>query len=137
MLCSTSLCFVPSGPFCLMTCIYLKMEHVYRIHVLQKLISNPYGQLQLTYRPEEGPSEETIIASDEHEPQASDDAVVPNVEIITPTPPPPQHNLETGDLLVNHYVLSSVTSMYIAAVSIQFHISYNIPPQKKKIFLFC
>lgn len=55
--------------------------------------------LQLTYRPEEGPSEETIIASDEHEPQASDDGVVPNVEIITPTPPPPQHNLETGDLL--------------------------------------
>ena len=70
-----------------------------------------YEQLQLTYRPEEGPSEETKISSDELEPPASDNAAVSNVEITptptppTPPPPPPQNNLETGDLLVNLKVL--------------------------------
>ncbi|GMY18257.1 putative clathrin assembly protein At2g01600 isoform X2 [Fagus crenata] len=69
--------------------------------------------LQLTYRPEEGPSEETIISSDEPEPPASDNAVVSNVE-ITPTPPPPppsQNNLETGDLLGLDYSAADASAI--------------------------
>ncbi|KAG6714144.1 hypothetical protein I3842_05G188700 [Carya illinoinensis] len=62
--------------------------------------------LQLTYRPDEGPSEETKMSNDEPEPPPSDNAAVPNVEITAPPPPPPpppppfpQNTLETGDLL--------------------------------------
>ncbi|KAE8076322.1 hypothetical protein FH972_014983 [Carpinus fangiana] len=56
--------------------------------------------LQLTYRTDEGPSEESKISGDEAEASASDNADVAKVEITpTPTPPPPQNHLETGDLL--------------------------------------
>ncbi|KAJ9135752.1 hypothetical protein P3X46_032901 [Hevea brasiliensis] len=58
--------------------------------------------LQLTYRPEEGPSEaeDTKVPSDEPEPMPSDDVVVSSAEIVPPTPiTPPQNNMDTGDLL--------------------------------------
>ncbi|XP_021687189.1 putative clathrin assembly protein At2g01600 isoform X2 [Hevea brasiliensis] len=57
--------------------------------------------LQLTYRPEEGPSEseETKLPSDEPEPLPSNDVAVSSVEIAPPTPNPPQNNVDTGDLL--------------------------------------
>lgn len=58
--------------------------------------------LQLTYRPEEGPSEESKASGDEAEAPASDNADVVATAETTPTPPPPpppQNILETGDLL--------------------------------------
>ncbi|XP_075657829.1 putative clathrin assembly protein At2g01600 [Castanea sativa] len=70
--------------------------------------------LQLTYRQEDGPSEETKVSSDELEPPASDNAAVSNVE-ITPTPPPPppppQNNLETGDLLGLDYSAANASAI--------------------------
>ena len=61
----------------------------------------------MTYRTDEGPSEESKISGDEAEASASDNADVAKVEITpTPTPPPPpppQNHLETGDLLVNMF----------------------------------
>lgn len=60
-----------------------------------------FKQLQLTYRPEEGPSEDAKSSSDEPEPPPSDDAAVSNVEIAPPaSTTPPQNSVDTGDLLV-------------------------------------
>ncbi|KAE8691941.1 putative clathrin assembly protein [Hibiscus syriacus] len=54
--------------------------------------------LQLTYRPEEGPSEDKISSNDEPEPSApADDVPVSSVE--TAPPLAPQTNLDTDDLL--------------------------------------
>ncbi|KAH1064069.1 hypothetical protein J1N35_029056 [Gossypium stocksii] len=56
--------------------------------------------LQLTYRPEEGPSEDTKSFNDEPEPSAPvDDVAVSSVETAPPPPPVPQTNLDTDDLL--------------------------------------
>ncbi|EOY01040.1 hypothetical protein QUC31_013985 [Theobroma cacao] len=56
--------------------------------------------LQLTYRPEEGPSEDTKLSNDEPEPSAlADDIAVSGVETVPVPPPPPQNNADGGDLL--------------------------------------
>ncbi|KAB2084305.1 hypothetical protein E1A91_A05G337800v1 [Gossypium mustelinum] len=56
--------------------------------------------LQLTYRPEEGPSEDTKSFNDEPEPSApADDVAVSTVETAPRPPPVPQTNLDTDDLL--------------------------------------
>ncbi|KAK1552595.1 hypothetical protein Q3G72_019769 [Acer saccharum] len=57
--------------------------------------------LQLTYRPEEGPSEDANIPSDEPElPPPTEDVTSSDVDVVPPTPPPPpQNNMDTGDLL--------------------------------------
>ncbi|KAG8493112.1 hypothetical protein CXB51_010422 [Gossypium anomalum] len=56
--------------------------------------------LQLTYRPEEGLSEDTKSFNDEPEPSApADDVAVSSVETAPPPPPVPQTNLDTDDLL--------------------------------------
>ncbi|TXG57164.1 hypothetical protein EZV62_018477 [Acer yangbiense] len=58
--------------------------------------------LQLTYRPEEGPSEDANIPSDEPElPPTTEDVTSSDVDVVPPTPPPPppQNNMDTGDLL--------------------------------------
>ncbi|XP_061986643.1 putative clathrin assembly protein At2g01600 isoform X2 [Populus nigra] len=56
--------------------------------------------LQLTYRPEEGPSEDAKSSGDELEPPPSDDVAVSNVEIAPPVPTTaPQNSIDTGDLL--------------------------------------
>ncbi|MBA0711445.1 hypothetical protein Golax_010630 [Gossypium laxum] len=60
--------------------------------------------LQLTYRPEEGPSEDTKLPNDEPEPSApADDNAVSTVETAPPPPPPTQTNMDTGDLLGLNY----------------------------------
>ncbi|WRX14476.1 AP180 N-terminal homology (ANTH) domain - like 4 [Theobroma cacao] len=57
-------------------------------------------ELQLTYRPEEGPSEDTKLSNDEPEPSAlADDIAVSGVETVPVPPPPPQNNADGGDLL--------------------------------------
>ncbi|KAK8647538.1 hypothetical protein V6N13_121272 [Hibiscus sabdariffa] len=56
--------------------------------------------LQLTYRPEEGPSEDNKLSNDEPEPSAlADDVPVSSVETAPPPPLAPQTNLVTDDLL--------------------------------------
>ncbi|OMO60651.1 ENTH/ANTH/VHS superfamily protein [Corchorus capsularis] len=56
--------------------------------------------LQLTYRPEEGPSEDTNLSNEEPEPSVpADEVAVSSVETAPPPPPPPQNNTDTGDLL--------------------------------------
>ncbi|XP_017971596.1 PREDICTED: putative clathrin assembly protein At2g01600 [Theobroma cacao] len=56
--------------------------------------------LQLTYRPEEGPSEDTKLSNDEPEPSAlADDIAVSGVETVPVPPPLPQNNADGGDLL--------------------------------------
>lgn len=62
-----------------------------------------FKQLQLTYRPEEGPdeSEDAKLPSDEPEPVPSDEVAVSSIDNASPAPPrPPQNNMDTGDLLV-------------------------------------
>ncbi|KAH1097974.1 hypothetical protein J1N35_014895 [Gossypium stocksii] len=62
--------------------------------------------LQLTYRPEEGPSEDTKLSNDEPEPSApADDNAASIVETASPPPPlpPTQTNMDTGDLLGLNY----------------------------------
>ncbi|XVF43597.1 hypothetical protein PTKIN_Ptkin02bG0052400 [Pterospermum kingtungense] len=60
--------------------------------------------LQLTYRPEEGPSEDTKLSDDEPEPSVpADDFAVSSVETAPPPPPPPQTNMDTVDLLGLNY----------------------------------
>ncbi|XP_040947005.1 putative clathrin assembly protein At2g01600 isoform X3 [Gossypium hirsutum] len=54
-------------------------------------------QLLLTYRPDEGPSEYTRPSNDEPEPTVPVDGVV--VSTVETAPPPPQTNIDTGDLL--------------------------------------
>nr|KJB30770.1 hypothetical protein B456_005G159800 [Gossypium raimondii] len=58
--------------------------------------------LQLTYRPEEGPSEDSKLPNDEPEPSApaDDNDAASTVETAPPPPPPTQTNMDTGDLLV-------------------------------------
>ncbi|TYH78482.1 hypothetical protein ES332_D04G230200v1 [Gossypium tomentosum] len=53
--------------------------------------------LLLTYRPDEGPSEYTRPSNDEPEPTVPVDGVV--VSTVETAPPPPQTNIDTGDLL--------------------------------------
>ncbi|KAK3222014.1 hypothetical protein Dsin_009039 [Dipteronia sinensis] len=57
--------------------------------------------LQLTYRPEEGPSEDANIPSVEPElPPPTEDVTSSDVDVVPPTPPlPPQNDMDTGDLL--------------------------------------
>ncbi|XVE85434.1 hypothetical protein DITRI_Ditri17bG0090900 [Diplodiscus trichospermus] len=60
--------------------------------------------LQLTYRPEEGPSEDTKSSNDEHEPSApADEVAVSSVETAPHPPPPLQTNMDTDDLLGLNY----------------------------------
>ncbi|XWS63946.1 hypothetical protein CRYUN_Cryun06bG0145100 [Craigia yunnanensis] len=60
--------------------------------------------LQLTYKPEEGPSEDTKLSNDEPESSApADDVAFSSVEAHPPLPPPPQTNMDTGDLLGLNY----------------------------------
>ncbi|TYI88555.1 hypothetical protein E1A91_D04G218600v1 [Gossypium mustelinum] len=54
-------------------------------------------RLLLTYRPDEGPSEYTRPSNDEPEPTVPVDGVV--VSTVETAPPPPQTNIDTGDLL--------------------------------------
>ena len=77
-----------------------------------------FGQLQLTYRPDEGPSEETQLPSDVHEAPPPD--VVPSTAetetVPPPPPPPPQTSMDTADLLVGYqfrvpYRFNSTTSL--------------------------
>ncbi|XP_022776435.1 putative clathrin assembly protein At2g01600 [Durio zibethinus] len=65
--------------------------------------------LQLTYRPEEGPSEDSKLSNDEPEPSApADNAGVSGVETA---PPPPQTNMDTGDLLGLNYSVPSASAI--------------------------
>lgn len=83
----------------------------------------------MTYRTEEGPSEESKISSDEAEAPASDNADVANVEITPPpTPPPPQNNLETGDLLVNMFQVSLTQLCFCRVYSISCLLPSPPPP---------
>nr|KJB30769.1 hypothetical protein B456_005G159800 [Gossypium raimondii] len=61
--------------------------------------------LQLTYRPEEGPSEDSKLPNDEPEPSApaDDNDAASTVETAPPPPPPTQTNMDTGDLLGLNY----------------------------------
>nr|KJB30771.1 hypothetical protein B456_005G159800 [Gossypium raimondii] len=62
-------------------------------------------ELQLTYRPEEGPSEDSKLPNDEPEPSApaDDNDAASTVETAPPPPPPTQTNMDTGDLLGLNY----------------------------------
>lgn len=66
----------------------------------------------LTYRPEEGPSEDANIPNDEPEvPPPEEDVITSSeVEDTTPPPPPPPEpqNMDTGDLLVINAVQTSL-----------------------------
>ncbi|KAK8665051.1 hypothetical protein V6N13_005227 [Hibiscus sabdariffa] len=65
-----------------------------------RVVAVPTEVLLLTYRPEEGPSEDTRISNDEPEPYVpADDVVVSTVETVPLPPLPPQANINTGDLL--------------------------------------
>ncbi|EEF34597.1 putative clathrin assembly protein At2g01600 isoform X2 [Ricinus communis] len=69
--------------------------------------------LQLTYRPEEGPSEpeDTKLPIDEPESVPSEDVAIANAEVAPPTPPtPPQNNMDTGDLLGLNYASPDVSA---------------------------
>ncbi|KAB5538065.1 hypothetical protein DKX38_015598 [Salix brachista] len=69
-------------------------------------------ELQLTYRPEEGPSEDAKSSSDEPEPPPSDDAAVSNVEIAPPaSTTPPQNSVDTGDLLGLNFAAPDASSI--------------------------
>ncbi|KAL9352622.1 hypothetical protein Peur_055302 [Populus x canadensis] len=68
--------------------------------------------LQLTYRPEEGPSEDAKSSGDEPEPPPSDDVAVSNVEIAPPaSTTPPQNSVDTGDLLGLNYAAPDASSI--------------------------
>lgn len=65
-----------------------------------RVVTVPSEPLLLTYRPEEGPSEDANVPNDEPEAPSSDIVPVTNIEDGPPTPPaPPQNNMDTGDLL--------------------------------------
>ncbi|KAH9746277.1 putative clathrin assembly protein [Citrus sinensis] len=65
-----------------------------------RVVTVPSEPLLLTYRPEEGPSEDANVPNDEPEAPSSDIVPVTNIEDRPPTPPaPPQNNMDTGDLL--------------------------------------
>ncbi|KAL5760980.1 hypothetical protein ACOSP7_019482 [Xanthoceras sorbifolium] len=69
--------------------------------------------LQLTYRPEEGPSEDADLPSDEPElPPPTEDVTSSDVDIVPPTPPPPpQNNMDTGDLLGLSYAAADASAI--------------------------
>lgn len=65
-----------------------------------RVVTVPSEPLLLTYRPEEGPSEDANVPNDEPEAPSSEIVPVTNIEDGPPTPPaPPQNNMDTGDLL--------------------------------------
>ncbi|XP_039018008.1 putative clathrin assembly protein At2g01600 isoform X2 [Hibiscus syriacus] len=69
-----------------------------------RVVSVPTEPLLLTYRPEEGPSEDIKLSNDEPEPFAPAAAdAVPIAEIAAPPPLLPQTNMDTGDLLGLNY----------------------------------
>ncbi|GAV63421.1 ANTH domain-containing protein [Cephalotus follicularis] len=70
-----------------------------------RMVSVPIEPLlQLTYRPEESPSEDTNLPNGELELPPADDFAVSNVEVAPiPTPVPHQNNMDTGDLLGLNY----------------------------------
>ncbi|XP_039069002.1 putative clathrin assembly protein At2g01600 [Hibiscus syriacus] len=72
-----------------------------------RVVSVPTEPFELlTYRPEEGPSEDTRLSNDEPEPSApaaSNTDAVPSVEPAAAAAPPPQTNMDTGDLLGLNY----------------------------------
>ncbi|GMI75204.1 hypothetical protein like AT2G01600 [Hibiscus trionum] len=75
-----------------------------------RVVSVPTEPLLLTYRPEEGPSEDTTLSNDEPEPSApADDDAVSSVEIAPP--PPPQTNMDTRDLLGLNYSASDASTI--------------------------
>ncbi|XWS22853.1 hypothetical protein CRYUN_Cryun29cG0071700 [Craigia yunnanensis] len=78
-----------------------------------RLVSVPTEPLlQLTYRPEEGPSEDTKSSNDEPEPSApADDVAVSSVETAPPPPPPPQTNMDNGDLLGLNYAAPDASAI--------------------------
>ncbi|KAJ6890930.1 clathrin assembly protein [Populus alba x Populus x berolinensis] len=68
--------------------------------------------LQLTYRPEEGPSEDAKSSGDELEPPPSDDVAVSNVETAPPaSTTPPQNSVDTGDLLGLNFAAPDASSI--------------------------
>ncbi|CAK7326771.1 unnamed protein product [Dovyalis caffra] len=68
--------------------------------------------LQLTYRPDEGPSEDAKSSSDELEPPPSGDVAVSNFEVAPPAPTlPPQNNIDTGDLLGLNYAAPDASAI--------------------------
>ncbi|KAG6759519.1 hypothetical protein POTOM_036000 [Populus tomentosa] len=76
------------------------------------LICGHFKQLQLTYRPEEGPSEDAKSSGDELEPPPSDDVAVSNVETAPPaSTTPPQNSVDTGDLLGLNYAALDASSI--------------------------
>ncbi|XP_044494301.1 putative clathrin assembly protein At2g01600 [Mangifera indica] len=66
-----------------------------------RVVTVPSEPLLLTYRPDEGPSEDANIPSDEPVPQPVDEVAVSSMEVTppTPSPPPPQNNNDSADLL--------------------------------------
>ena len=69
-----------------------------------KFIFSHPGQLQLTYKPEDSPSEDPNLPTDETEASPSHDLSITPVD-SAPLPPPvpapaPERHLDTGDLLV-------------------------------------
>ncbi|KAG6757651.1 hypothetical protein POTOM_037971 [Populus tomentosa] len=79
---------------------------------LMRLICGHFKQLQLTYRPEEGPSEDAKSSGDELEPPPSDDVAVSNVETAPPaSTTPPQNSVDTGDLLGLNYAAPNASSI--------------------------
>lgn len=66
------------------------------------LIYDSFGQLQLTYKPEESAEEDIEPPPNaEPEPLPPEDGAVSNAETDpAPSPPPPQTSADTGDLLV-------------------------------------
>lgn len=83
---------------------FLQNEYCFEDNLF--LFSPNYKQL-LTYRPEEGPSEDANVPNDEPEAPSSEIVPVTNIEDGPPTPPaPPQNNMDTGDLLVINFIHS-------------------------------
>ncbi|XP_044490182.1 putative clathrin assembly protein At2g01600 isoform X2 [Mangifera indica] len=78
-----------------------------------RVVTVPSEPLLLTYRPDEGPSEDANIPSDEPEPQPVDDVAVSSEDVTPPTPPPPppQNNMDSADLLGLRYATPSASAM--------------------------
>ncbi|KAF5748030.1 clathrin assembly family protein [Tripterygium wilfordii] len=87
-----------------------------------RMVTVPSEPLLLTYRPEEGPSEDTKLDADEPEPPPPDEVIVSNVD-VTPAATPPQNNMETGDLLgldygaPNAFVIEEQNALALAIVT--------------------
>ncbi|XP_031274992.1 putative clathrin assembly protein At2g01600 [Pistacia vera] len=84
-----------------------------------RVVTVPSEPLLLTYRPDEGPSEDANIPGDEPEPQPSDDVSVSIEEVTPPTPtpppppppPPPQNNNDSADLLGLSYAAANASAI--------------------------